>query len=159
MALPRNLQRRRQAGFTMIETLVALLVLAIGLLGIAALYLDSLRAGRTAIYRTDAVNLAADLADRIRANNTAVAAYGITLGGTATAVASCETTVGCTAGDMANTDLAEWKAELAQRLPGGAGSVVVAPGVGGEPAQYTIVVQWTEVGQNTPLTYQLGISS
>jgi type IV pilus assembly protein PilV len=42
----------RQQGFTMVEVLVALVVLAIGLLGIAALYLNSLQAGRTAIYRT-----------------------------------------------------------------------------------------------------------
>ena len=65
----------KQSGFTMVEALVALVVLAIGLLGIAALYLDTLRAGRTAIYRTQAVALAADLADRIRSNRTAVAAY------------------------------------------------------------------------------------
>ncbi len=57
---------RHSRGFTLIEALVALVVLSIGLLGIAALYLDSLRAGRTAIYRTQAVNLAADLADRLR---------------------------------------------------------------------------------------------
>ncbi|MBM2853444.1 MAG: Type pilus modification protein PilV, partial [Steroidobacteraceae bacterium] len=50
-----------QNGFTLVETLVALVVLAIGMLGIAALYLNSLQAGRTAIYRTQAVNLAADL--------------------------------------------------------------------------------------------------
>ena len=42
-------------GFTMVETLVALVVLSIGLLGIAALYLDSLRAGRTALNRTTAI--------------------------------------------------------------------------------------------------------
>jgi type IV pilus modification protein PilV len=63
-----RMRHDRQRGFTMVETLVALVVLAIGLLGIAALYLDSLRAGRTAIYRTQAVNLSADLADRIRSN-------------------------------------------------------------------------------------------
>ena len=57
----------------MVEVLVALVVLAIGLLGIAALYLNSLQAGRTAVYRTEAINLAADLADRIRMNRTAQA--------------------------------------------------------------------------------------
>ena len=47
-------QRNAQSGFTMVEVLVALVVLAIGLLGIAALYLNSLQAGRTAVYRTEA---------------------------------------------------------------------------------------------------------
>jgi len=67
-------KRIKESGFTMVEVLVALVVLAIGLLGIAALYLNSLQSGRTAIYRTQAVNLAADLADRIFALS-----YGVPL--------------------------------------------------------------------------------
>lgn len=48
-------------GFTLVEVLVALVVMSVGMLGIAALYLEGLRAGRTAVYRTTAVNLAADI--------------------------------------------------------------------------------------------------
>ena len=51
---------RRQRGFTLIEAMVALIVLSVGLLGIAALYGQTLRASRTSLYRTEAVNLAAD---------------------------------------------------------------------------------------------------
>jgi type IV pilus assembly protein PilV len=159
--LVRNSQRR-QAGFTMVETLVALVVLAIGLLGIAALYLDSLRAGRTAIYRTQAVNLAADLADRIRTNRSALAGYTIDLGddgGDVGPVGACLTTAGCSPADMAGTDLQAWKTRLAQLLPDGDGSVAVVAGAGGEPSSYTIVVQWTEVGEAAPLTYQLVIQT
>ena len=46
--------RKGQRGFSLIEVLVALVVLSIGMLGIAALYVDSLRSGRTAIHRTQA---------------------------------------------------------------------------------------------------------
>ena len=60
--------RHHSSGFSIVEALVALVVLSVGMLGIAALYVESLRAGRTAVYRTQAVNLAADMADRIRAN-------------------------------------------------------------------------------------------
>ena len=66
---------RRQRGFTLVEVLVALVVMSVGMLGIAALYLEGLRAGRTALYRTTAVNLAGDMADRIRANRNAGLAY------------------------------------------------------------------------------------
>jgi type IV pilus assembly protein PilV len=159
MGNTRRFRVTRQAGFTMVETLVALVVLAIGLLGIAALYLDSLRAGRTAIYRTQAVSLAADLADRIRVNRDAGLAYEIALAGTATAKANCTTTTGCNAADMAGTDLSDWKARVAQQLPEGDGSVDVTVGVGGEPSSYVITVSWTEVGMDTPLTYQLGVES
>ena len=51
--------------------LVALVIFAVGLLGIAALHIESLNAGRTALNRTQAVALASDLADRIRANREA----------------------------------------------------------------------------------------
>lgn len=150
---------RREGGFTMVETLVALVVLAIGLLGIAALYLDSLRAGRTAIYRTQAVTLAADLADRIRANRRAGVAYEIALGATADPDPACALTTGCDAAALAATDLSGWKAELAGSLPGGDGSVQVAAGAGGEPSDYQITVSWTEVGQADPLTFTLAFSS
>jgi type IV pilus assembly protein PilV len=151
---------KSQAGFTMVETLVALVVLAIGMLGIAALYLTSLQAGRTAIYRTQAVNLAADLADRIRANRTAVAGYGNVYTDAFAPVASCSTTAGCSAGELATTDLSDWKADIAQLLPNGEGQVVVALPVGpGEPATYVVTVRWAEVGEVNPVTFQIGFAS
>lgn len=153
-------EMKSQDGFTMVETLVALVVLAIGMLGIAALYLNSLQAGRSAIYRTEAVNLAADLADRIRANRTAVAGYGNVYADAFVAVAACATTAGCTAAQLATTDLSGWKADIAQLLPGGAGQVVVAlPVAAGEPANYVITVRWAEVGEVNPVTFQIGFAT
>src|SRR5256884_5493529 len=63
-------------GFTLIEMLVALVVLAVGMLGVASLFGISLHSGSSAITRMQAVNLAADIADRIRANRRAAGAYG-----------------------------------------------------------------------------------
>ena len=74
------MSEKRMSGFSIVEVLVALVVLAVGMLGIAALYVESLRAGRTAVYRTQAVNLASDMADRIRANRTAGDAYELEAG-------------------------------------------------------------------------------
>jgi type IV pilus assembly protein PilV len=153
-------RRRSQSGFTMVEVLVALVVLAIGLLGIAALYLNSLQSGRTAIYRTQAVNLAADLADRIRANRTAQNAYATLFADAEAEVATCYTTGGCIDTDLASTDLARWKATLAQLLPNGQGQVVVTPPVGaGEPASYVVTVQWIEAGEAAPITFQIGFQT
>src|SRR5262245_1766458 len=153
--------RTRQSGFTMVEVLVALVVLTIGLLGIAALYLNSLQAGRTAIYRTQAVNLAADLADRIRMNRTAQDAYGILFADDPPdPVPACETTGGCTDAELAANDLANWRQELSNVLPDGGGQVAVTPPAGtGEPASYVITVQWTEVGEAAPVTFQLGFQT
>ena len=63
--------RAAAAGFTLIESLVALLVLSIGLLGVAAMQLASLQANNGAFQRTQATFLAQDIADRMRANREA----------------------------------------------------------------------------------------
>jgi type IV pilus assembly protein PilV len=153
-------QRSTQSGFTMVEVLVALVVLAIGLLGIAALYLNSLQAGRTAVYRTEAVTLAADLADRIRMNRTAQGAYATLFADAEVAVPACSTTGGCSDADLAATDLSTWKASIAQLLPNGQGQVAVTlPVAIGEPTTYVVTVRWAEVGEAAPVTFQLGFQT
>ena len=62
---------RDSRGFTLVEALVAMVVLSIGMLGIAALGIESLRASRAALVRTEAVTLATDMADRVRSNRDA----------------------------------------------------------------------------------------
>lgn len=59
---------RRQSGFSMIEVLIALIVLAIGLLGFALLQTMNMRFTQSANYRTQATNLAYDLLDQMRTN-------------------------------------------------------------------------------------------
>jgi type IV pilus assembly protein PilV len=139
---PRPCPHAKSAGFTLVETLVALLVLAIGMLGIAALYVDTLRASRSALVRTQAVTLASDLADRIRSNRNPADAY-----------------TGAGLNALAQEDLVDWNALVAERLPGGASEVrfdAADPGIG-DPAAYTIIVSWNEVGQADPATYELRI--
>ncbi|HET7201963.1 MAG TPA: type IV pilus modification protein PilV [Steroidobacteraceae bacterium] len=131
-------------GFTLVEVLVALVVLTIGMLGIAALYLESVRANRTALYRTDAVNLAADMADRMRANRDPADAY------------DCgEPCLAANGGNgQAVTDLTAWLAAVTQ-LPGGTGAIAYTAATPTTPDVYTIQVSWTEVGQDQAVTYEL----
>lgn len=141
-------------GFTLIETLVALIVLSVGLMGIAALYSQSMGAGRTAHYRTQAITLAADLADRIRVNRLAGIAYT-----GATADNNCDADGvaipgDCTPPQLAAHDLLRWRANLAQALPDGIGVVTFNPLT--IPPTYTIRVDWTEVNQGT-LSYTMTI--
>jgi type IV pilus assembly protein PilV len=105
----------RTKGFTLIEALVALVVLSVGLLGVAGLQMIGLRANLSAASRTQASYLADDIIDRMRANTTGVTngeyaplAFGATIAGTTTAA----------------KDVQAWVAEL-RTLPAGQGSIAV----------------------------------
>ena len=140
-------------GFTLVEVLVALVVMSVGMLGIAALYLEGLRAGRTAIYRTTAVNLAADMADRIRANRQARIAYAGTGPGSDESCVNGEED--CTPVQLADDDWFSWSNQIAAQLPDGASAEILVDG--GATPVYTITLQWPEIGQTEPASYRLSL--
>jgi type IV pilus assembly protein PilV len=69
--------RHRQTGFSLIEVMVTLVVLGIGMLGLAALQITGLRVNDGALMRTRAAMAAADLSDRVRAQRDGFAAGGL----------------------------------------------------------------------------------
>ena len=134
--------RTNQHGFSLVESMVALVVLSVGMIGIAALHGQGLSAGRTAQYRTQAVNLVADMADRIRVNRIAQANYG-----NAAANNGCDPQTGgatCTPTMMAAHDLFVWNQQVQQILPNGQSQILV--NVGTNPTTFSIQVSWDEVG-------------
>lgn len=146
-ALRSVLARQRASGFTMVEMLVALVVLAVGMLGVAGLFVISLRSGGTAVSRMQAVNLASDMADRIRSNRRAGAAY--------TGVGANNNCVGagavnCSPEQMAETDVFLWRRQIAAAFPGGRarGTVeFVASATPTTPSVYTVTLEWREQGR------------
>lgn len=117
---------QRQRGFSLLEVLVALLVLSIGLLGLAALQTMGLKFNTQSYQRTQAVLNAYDIIDRIRANPAGMATGGyddIDIATAAPTSPSCDTPPGCTPAQMAVYDVAQWKVSLAQLLAEGRGAV------------------------------------
>ena len=139
-------QRPAQRGFSLVEVLIALIIISVGMLGIAGLYVQSMQAGRTSMFRHHAVTLAGDVADRIRANPGGGAAY-IGQGGDNNCVAEGVT---CNEAAMAAHDIFLWRQQAADTLPNG--TVTVARDGGPVPPVYTITVAWTEPGENLAYT-------
>jgi type IV pilus assembly protein PilV len=158
---PQPLTRaRRQRGISIVEALVALVVIAVGMLGIAGLYLSSLQSSRSAKLRAQAVQLAGSLADRIRANRDAVMAYDTAEYGGAPTGLDCETRR-CTPEQLAQDDLAEWIADIQGTLPGAAsatGNVIVTDNDRPQSDHYEIEVVWREANSDIPYTYVVALS-
>jgi type IV pilus assembly protein PilV len=128
----------------MVEAMVALVVLAVGMLGIAGLYVTTLRSGGGAIYRMQAVNLASDMADRIRANRLANIGY---MGPAANNNCYGLGAVDCAPNQMAANDLLVWQNQVAAILPSGSGTLNVAAGAAAtDPYTYTITITWLGAG-------------
>ena len=132
---------KRVKGFSLVEVLIALVIMSVGMLGIAGLYVHSMQAGRTSLFRHHAVTLAGDIADRIRANPRAAGAYA-GIGQNNNCVAGG---INCTPAQMASNDIFLWQQQAQDTLPAGVVNIVFDNAV--VPPTYQITVQWNEPGE------------
>ena len=161
--------RKNIQGFTLIETLVALIVLSIGMLGIAALHVESLKASQTAFLRSKAINFATDMADRIRANP-AAPANNFTLAGVnrncGNRALDANPANDCTPTEVAEEDIWAWE-NMVQNvfpaaitnpvqvgLPGASTTLIVDPST--VPDTIVIRVDWTDKEEN--YFYELAVA-
>jgi type IV pilus assembly protein PilV len=134
-----------QRGFTLVDTLVTLIVLSVGLLAVARLQILTVQNTRGGQMRSQASLLAYDITDRMRANPAGAADgdYDLALqaatpktGGCRGIKADCNTT------EMADFDLAAWRGLLGVYLPQASGSVATVNN--GDTVQTTVTVRWID---------------
>jgi type IV pilus assembly protein PilV len=141
------------AGFTLVEILVALLIVSVGLLGVATLQVRGQQFNQVAYFRTQATLLAYDLMERINITNT------ISNGAVSNGVVSYEeadfTDVGhggkgrddncdnnsCLSEDLKNYDLNNWFNNVRETLPAGEARIVWED----NSKQYTITIRWRNI--------------
>jgi type IV pilus assembly protein PilV len=105
----------QQSGFSLIEVMVSMLVISLGVLGMAGMQITAKRAGFEAVQRTSATSLATDLIERMRSNPEALSSYVTTgIGGGSivsepTPDCSDDGTNGCSFTELATHDLWEWE--------------------------------------------------
>ena len=163
---------KTHSGFTLLEVLIAMLLLAIGLLGLAALQTVSIRNNLAAYNHGQATQLLYDMSDRIRANVgahpwdansiTVVSSYRIadtsTLGTTPT---SCTPPAGCTRTQVASNDLIEWNNAIFATLPKGRGIITASTNPVTDSTIFTLSITWDDdrsgaVDGNDP-TFTIGL--
>ena len=130
-----------EAGFTLLEVLITLLVIALALLGTAGLQAYAMKITTSGQFRTQAVILGIDLLERFEANNVAAitGAYAVDPLPTAIVV-DCDAN-DCTTAELATFDLVQFGAKLAAELPTSTATITVA---GAGPWTYTLQINWVE---------------
>lgn len=129
--------RNAQAGITMIESVTALLILALGVGGLAWTQARQLAQGRDTSARAMAMLLAHDLGNRMLLNRTAAAQYRLRWGERPSA-SDCQGRR-CSADELARSDLAAWRTAVGQALP--AGDATIFP-VDGHTRRVGIAIAW-----------------
>ena len=127
-----------QRGVSLVESMIALVVISIGLLGIAALQITSMKQNNSAMHHSQAVWIGYNIADRIRANFAQFDNYvGINTDGNYSQDCSSGS---CTAAELVDSDAADWAA-VVKNLPSGLG-LISSPNAG----QLLIRIMWDDEG-------------
>ena len=130
----------KQSGVSLLESMIALLVISIGLLGIAGLQIHAMKQNSSAYWHSQAVLAAHNMSDRIRANRIVIASY---VGVDTVSVTDQDCIVSaCNTADMINADATDWKA-LVSILPSGRGLIRSPAGIAN---QLDVVVMWDDAG-------------
>jgi type IV pilus assembly protein PilV len=136
---------RRNKGFTLIEVLISMIILAIGLLGLASLQIIALRESQDAYTMQQAILLATDMQARMRSNS------GIDwLTISPNTSDTCIKSNACTKAQLASNDYGEWTRNAQKNLPANAtvkiqlsSSINKAPCVSSTPKSLCLVTTWT----------------
>ena len=152
----RSERRSRRRGLALMEAMVAILLLSMCALAYAALQLRGLSAANSSMWRSKATLLAYEMADRMRANRNAVTGGQYNSLTSPVVVTDCGSTSACSSARMAQLDFAQWRATLANELPGGSGAVCLddspddgaggAPACSGSGSMLAVKVFWSERG-------------
>ena len=157
MSLP-PLRRQRQRGITLIESLVAIVVPALGILGVVGVQMRTLSDTQTTVRRAQAIRLIEDLSERLKVHPNALNAVNPTGAGTASYIADtwdsaltepdpkCDAAK-CEPAQLAAYDLWAWRTLVRSTMPAGDGVIFLTEGedgATGNQRQLGVMLRWRE---------------
>lgn len=141
---PKQHQPSSQRGIALIESLIAIVITALGILGILGVQMRTLSDTSTTVRRAQAIRLIEDLGERMKVNPNALASinsYVTTFSSEPTVpVAGCAS--GCNQAAMVTYDLAVWKKSVKDTLPLGRAAIFIPPA--GASTQLGVMLAWRE---------------
>jgi type IV pilus assembly protein PilV len=142
------LKKNHQQGISLIESLVAIVVASLGILGILGVQMRTLADTQTGVRRAQAIRLIEDLSERMKVNPNALgnaSSYIVNWGATPTAPADCKTS-SCTSQQLAQYDLVQWRQSVVNQLPNSDVNIFTVPDetVLNNNRQLGVMISWRE---------------
>lgn len=153
---PTSIQNQR--GITLIESLVAIVVAALGILGILGVQMRTLADTQTTVRRAQAIRLIEDLGERLRVTPNALADINAYPSAFANEPVPGSCASNCTPSQLAAYNVASWKQAVKNNLPLGQASIFLAPGegAGANPnrRQLGVMISWRENERDNSSAYK-----
>lgn len=148
MLIPNLRIKTAQGGISLIESLVAIGVMSLGILGILGVQMRTLADTQTSVRRAQAIRLIEDLSERMKVNPNALgnmASYASAFGATPTSATDCKTST-CTGAQLAVYDMVQWKQSVKNMLPSADASIFLAADEtdAANRRQLGVIVSWRE---------------
>jgi len=155
--------KKQQNGFTMIETMISLIIISVGILGFALLQVESLKAAKTATERSKAINFSSSIIERIRTNELIINNYNTAgVDGPGNRPTICADGVNtnantaplpeCSPAEIAAYEIWQWRTVIEDPKAGfgvgiGKGGININRPVGSPLSDVVVTVEWEEKGE------------
>ena len=146
--------KRNERGAALIEMMVSLLVLAVGLLGVLAMQVQSLKANQNAYLYSQSAFLANDIYESMNLFPYNAADFAINFSATTPTLPECTLSdSNCTKKEVITWSQSSWRANIEKLLPGGKGAVVMTDGA--YEIQIKFIVGYDQAGEAETEIYAL----
>ena len=135
----KNIKIKLQKGFSLLESMIAIIVMVLGVLGILGLQMRTLTDTQASVRRAQAIRLIGDLGERLQSNPDSLGNLTVYTS-TPTSSKDCANTV-CTPAELATYDIKQWRANVASTLPGSSATVFTPQG---SSNQVGVLIGWNE---------------